>query len=94
MSKSGWIYCLRGPDNLVKIGKSQRKPTQRVAEYSPLLPFETEIEIEFQANDMNAAEEILHGWFKNFHARGEWYKIPSQTLSLWIAVLSNNQVAL
>lgn len=79
--KPGWIYFLRGPDNLFKIGKSKKYPTKRIAEYSPLLPFETEIAFGWQAFNIDQAEILTHKALAAYRLRGEWFRLPDEVIA-------------
>ena len=84
--KPGWIYFLRGPDGICKIGKSTREPDLRIAEYSPQLPFETELAFMMQVSNCDVAEKYLHAVFQLRHIRGEWFKISDADI---LAVAQN-----
>jgi len=76
MARHGYVYLLKEVGgNRVKIGKSTRPPTVRIAEFSPMLPFETEIAHTIECSDVNWAESLMHDLFKSLHLRGEWFKI-------------------
>lgn len=76
----GWIYFLRGPGGLVKIGKSKNKPTKRVAEYSPKLPFETHLAFVFETSDIDYSEKYLHSVFVHRKVRGEWFRVTDNEI--------------
>ena len=75
MGKSGYVYFLTGEGELMKIGKTTRLPTARIAEYSPLLPFETELLHYFTCENVDATERMIHECFECCHVRGEWYRV-------------------
>jgi hypothetical protein len=72
---SGWIYLLKGPNNLYKIGYTKRNPIKRIIEYSPKLPFKTKLFISFPALFGIKTEHALHERLENKHIRGEWFKL-------------------
>jgi hypothetical protein len=90
----GWIYFLRGPGGLVKIGKTKREPTQRIAEYSPLLPFTTELILSIPVTDLNQCERLFHSIHTANRVRGEWFNFSDEELnalvSYWEEKNANN----
>lgn len=74
----GFVYFLRGMTGIVKVGKSKRTPTRRIAEYSPLLPFETELIHVIECDDCAAAENELHTVLENNRLRGEWFRLTDR----------------
>lgn len=72
---SGWIYLLKGPRNLYKIGYTKRNPAERIIEFSPKLPFETKLIMSFPALFGINTEYALHERLEDKHIRGEWFKL-------------------
>lgn len=77
---AGYVYILKG-NGLYKIGLSTRKPDARIAEYSPKLPFSTELVKVIESNNCHALEKELHRRFRSKHVRGEWYALTSEDLN-------------
>jgi len=80
---SGYIYLLHGQDghgDIYKIGRTTREPTDRVAEIRPHLPFETELIGYIRCNNAPAFESHLHERLDRYHVRGEWFRLPYETV--------------
>jgi hypothetical protein len=75
----GFVYFLQG-GGFVKIGKTTRRPSERVADFSPKLPFKTEIVHVIECVDVNLAEVAIHECFKSLRTRGEWFDIDEPDL--------------
>lgn len=76
---AGYVYVLKG-NNLYKIGRTTGLPTKRTAEYSPKLPFETELVVVIKTDDCFKLEKELHARFKSKHVRGEWFNLTPKDL--------------
>jgi hypothetical protein len=79
--KHGFVYFLKGTNNVVKIGKSRREPDVRIAEYSPLLPFETELLRVVETEDVDKTEIDYHQFYEEQHVRGEWFQMTDENLA-------------
>ena len=70
----GFVYFLRGPNNLVKIGKASRLD-ERIKNISPKLPFGVELIHSIETNYMNELEREAHIMFCEQRIRGEWFQL-------------------
>lgn len=76
----GWIYVIKSPDGLYKIGKTKRKPDERLSEFIPKLPFDTEIVCLIQAENHSGFEAGLHQKFADKRVRGEWFRLDEKDI--------------
>lgn len=74
----GVIYLIEGPDGLFKIGKTRRPADQRMADFSPKLPFDITLVAQLSVEDVNAEEARIHGILDANRVRGEWFKLDPQ----------------
>ena len=75
-----YVYFLLG-NGLYKIGKTTRQPEERLKDYSPKLPFETELVKVIKTKNCTKLERELHRRFKAKHVRGEWYALTADDLA-------------
>jgi len=74
--RAGSVYVLAAQDGsgLYKIGLSTR-PSRRVPEFSPKLPFETRLIACIATEDAISLEQALHTRFQEHRVRGEWFRL-------------------
>jgi hypothetical protein len=77
------VYFITHPDGFVKIGKSN-DPAQRLSDLQTSCPYElsigTVIHDGSECESDERLERALHGYYSNFHVRGEWYDLPGDEL--------------
>lgn len=91
INKSGWIYIIGDNNGLFKIGMTKRKPDERINEFSPKLPFETQLIYSEKTNDACLLEEKLHEKFSEKRVRGEWFKLTERELEDAISFVTQNK---
>lgn len=69
---SGFVYFMREPFGLVKIGKA-RNPNTRLKDIQTSSPYELRIEGVIQCENMHGLEAEIHTAFEHRLVRGEWY---------------------
>lgn len=77
---SGFVYFLSAGKGLVKVGKTTRQPTARIAEYSPLLPFDTTLSHVIECADCGQTEKHIHQILEAQHVRGEWFRLSDDDI--------------
>lgn len=83
MSRPGYVYVIRGPDDLFKIGHS-RDYKSRIATFAVVLPFDVEYELVLRSDDRVELEGELHDKFDERRVRGEWFNLSNHDLFvLW-----------
>lgn len=80
----GWIYLLRGENGLYKIGMTKRTPDQRLAEFSPKLPFDSLLVDTIESQDAVRLELEIHERFADKRVRGEWFALNQEDLNWFI----------
>jgi len=78
--QSGVVYFLKEPNGLIKIGMSTRSADDRLAEFQPKLPFETELIHVINCNNPLAVEVSLHAQYGDKRIRGEWFALTAEDL--------------
>jgi len=77
----GWVYVVGScEEGLFKIGMTTRTPSERLSEFTPKLPFETELICAIRAVDAWRFEQSLHGTFENKQTNGEWFRLNDEDL--------------
>jgi len=71
----GFVYFLSTATALCKIGRTVRRPSARIAEYAPKLPFETTLAHVIPCDDCTAAEREVHSVLEAQRVRGEWFQL-------------------
>ena len=80
MSDAGYIYIFRGVGtSYYKIGKTT-KPEKRLASLRTEVPFELEIILIKQSNNMGQEEAALLKQYAQYRTRGEWLEMPAESL--------------
>lgn len=73
---SEWVYLVGNKkEQRYKIGMTKRTPDERVVEFSPKLPFETEILARCPTGNAYQLERELHEMFDEKRLRGEWFRL-------------------
>ncbi|OEU65670.1 MAG: hypothetical protein BA863_12490 [Desulfovibrio sp. S3730MH75] len=71
-----WVYVVgNAKEGKYKIGMTRRSPEKRINEFSPLLPFKTEIFALCPTTNAYELEKELHGKFRNNRTNGEWFNL-------------------
>lgn len=78
----GWVYVAKGKYNLYKVGVTTRTPDDRVADFSPKLPFDVKIVWTIECDSAFYIEQKLHRHLSEFRVRGEWFEIPESTFDV------------
>lgn len=76
----GWIYFF-GCDGFVKIGYAQ-DVVSRFCNAQTCCPHVMSLLSMFPVSDMVGMEKSLHGLFRDYQHRGEWFRLPNEVLSL------------
>jgi Meiotically up-regulated gene 113 len=71
----GVVYFLRAENGLVKIGMSTRPANERLMQFSPKLPFETELIHTIECKKPLELEKHLHALFSDKRKCGEWFDL-------------------
>jgi hypothetical protein len=75
----GFVYLLAG-GGYHKIGQSVL-PARRKTELNGILPFSL-VQLHIIAvRDMDIAEQYLHQRYKEFHVKGEWFRLSDEAVS-------------
>lgn len=74
-SLAGFVYLIRGENDLFKIGKS-KNPNRRAGHFAAQFPFKIEILTVIQSEDVSATEREYHAAFSAYRHYGEWFKLP------------------
>lgn len=85
--RHGWVYIVRGKEDEYKIGMTAREPGKRLAEFTPKLPFATELIITIESDDALGLESYIHSMFDDERINGEWFKLTEPNLE-WIRRLA------
>jgi len=84
MSKQlGWVYLIHATDtDLYKIGCTSRHPKQRISELQSDTgcPVELECHKAVLVRYYEELEQQLHGRYKDFKTRAEWYRLSDEKL--------------
>lgn len=79
-NESGCVYFLRGTNGLTKIGMSTRDADKRLNEFSPRLPFDTELVHVINCQDPFSIELSFHERFAEKRVRGEWFELSDDDI--------------
>lgn len=79
--RSGYVYVVQG-GKYHKIGQCV-DINKRLSQFSPKLPFRSEIVYTFKVSNRYKAETFLHLIFKEKRSNGEWFELTSTDLA-WI----------
>lgn len=78
--EQGYVYLMRAcGTNYYKIGKSVN-PDRRLLQIAPQMPFTTVFVKVWRSNFMSMGEKLLHHFFQDYRANGEWFKLPEHAL--------------
>lgn len=81
----GFVYFLRGPNNLVKIGKAS-KLDERIRNISPKLPLDVELLYSIETDYMNELEREVHIMFREQRIRGERFQLTDEHVNYIVNV--------
>lgn len=77
----GWVYVVGShEEGRYKIGMTRRRPRKRLAEFTPKLPFETELICAIKSDDPYSDEAAYHEEFQNQRENGEWFRLSEDNL--------------
>jgi hypothetical protein len=82
-NRRGVVYVLKsnnGEGDLYKIGMTTRKADERLIEFAPKLPFDTELILTIRADHAERLERQLHKHFSKVRIRGEWFHLTPADL--------------
>jgi hypothetical protein len=83
LPRKGWVYVVHGQDDQYKIGLTTREPDKRLAEFTPKLPFKTELILTIQSDDVYALEAELHEFYASQRVNGEWFRLSQDNIA-WL----------
>ena len=89
----GFVYILSG-GGYSKVGMT-KYPAQRLGQISPVLPFPVIPLLFIATYDMRLVEKRMHKSLKDYHANGEWFKIPDEMFELFASgpgVIAEEQI--
>ncbi len=78
--QTGVVYLLKEPNGLIKIGMSTRSAEDRLAEFQPKLPFETDLIHVINCDNPLSVEAALHAQYGDKRIRGEWFALTAEDL--------------
>lgn len=88
----GFVYLMHASgSNYYKIGKSS-KPSRRILEIAPKMPFETEFVKVWRTYFMSVAETSLHRRFASQRANGEWFELEEEDLDILLSQNTANEI--
>lgn len=73
----GYIYVMKAPDGLYKIGRTQN-PQARVKELMSVSPVPLELYRLFYSVDYIFFEHVLHEMFEEKREHGEWFRLSQE----------------
>lgn len=76
--RGGYLYII-GCDGFIKIGLAQN-PAKRITDMQVSNPHKLKLLKIFPVGNMIKSERQLHGIFKKYRVRGEWFKVPAESL--------------
>jgi hypothetical protein len=74
-TKTGYVYAIEAEKTYIKIGISKDFPTKRMSGMSTGCPFVTSLAGYIHTDDARELEKKIHGYFKEFRVKGEWFKL-------------------
>lgn len=75
---AGWVYVVQiVGDNLYKIGMTTKKPTERLAQFAPKMPYTAELVYTKQSANPMALEASLHQLYDDLRENGEWFRLSA-----------------
>ena len=77
--RSGYIYFLRGQNDLVKIGRT-KDLTHRIRTLTRQLDFDVKLVGAFYTSNASKVEAIIHNRLSNCLYTGEWYILPEKKM--------------
>ena len=80
---AGYVYVIQDVDisRQYKIGKTNNPSRRLLSEFQVQLPFRYEVILVKQANNALAAENYLHGMYREKRGMGEWFVLSETQLS-------------
>lgn len=69
----GFIYVLSTGQGEYKIGLTTKKPTKRLKQIKPKLPYDLEIILVYESRDVYKDEKYYHTKFEEKRLNGEWF---------------------
>lgn len=88
--KAGWVYVVKiSGDSLYKIGMTAKKPTERLAQFVPRMPYEAELVYTKQSKNPANLEARLHELYADFRQNGEWFNLSDGVFADLIEYLEN-----
>jgi len=73
-SNYGYVYLIRTPLGVYKIGKT-KSPQKRIKKLGVQLPFEIDVIHLIRSDNYTKAEAALHDKYKNKRVNGEWFNL-------------------
>lgn len=90
---SQWIYVIGNKrEGKYKIGMTRRTPDERLADFSPQLPFSVKLVCAIETNNAPPLESKLHMTFSDKRINGEWFELDEQDIE-YIKGLDNEQLS-
>lgn len=79
--RTGYVYLIRmGDTSYHKVGISQFDISQRLAQLQTANPIELVLLAYHQQEDPLEVERAIHKVLRPFHARGEWFSLPTDDI--------------
>ena len=89
-AQAGWVYVVKiSGDSLYKIGMTAKKPTERLAQFVPRMPYEAELVYTKQSKNPANLEARLHELYADFRQNGEWFNLSDGVFADLIEYLEN-----
>lgn len=94
-AQAGYVYLLRikGQD-LYKVGMTTKKPTERLAQFTPKMPYESYLVGTIKTADALGLERDLHGYYTaNGYQRvsGEWFNLDGLAIQHFFYIKENEE---
>lgn len=79
--QGGYVYLIRmGDTSYHKVGISQLDISQRLAQLQTANPIELVLLAHYRQDDPLEVERSIHKALRPFHARGEWFNLPTDDI--------------
>ena len=89
-AQAGWVYVVQiSGDSLYKIGMTTKKPTERLAQFAPKMPYTAELVYAKQSANPMALEASLHQFYDDLRENGEWFRLSAADYASLIEYLDN-----
>ena len=82
--QSGYVYllhCNYGDGDVYKVGTTKSEPEKRTKQISDASPIDIELIGAIHCKNARAFEKELHSKLAQFQLKGEWYRLPPETVA-------------